>query len=207
MIIVTVMGSGLAQMEEATRVLGSAAKAGTAFARAINHTGDIIRTEAGRALSDQTGLPKRTAAKAYRRGGDRAKPSSLMYVINGSGGNISLKYFQPRETFAGVSAAPHNSRAIYVGTFMKAGFWPERVAKPQWNGQVFMRLGDGHSYNGLKSKGATRSGTKFQKVRSGVFIPTEMVTGRAADAWNKGARLLAPRIDHEIRQITKGVVS
>lgn len=205
---VTVVGSGMAQFEEAVRILGSPGRAGRAFARAINRTGDVVRNEAGRALSVQTGLPKSTGKKAYRRDGERATPASLSYVVNGQGGQVSLKYFKPRETGKGVSAAPRNQRQVFASTFMKAGWWPTRVKKPNWNGHVFIRSnGDGYSYDGLRSKGAKRSGTKFTKVKSDVVIPVEMVNGFAAAAWRDGARRLQPRIEHEVRVMTKGVVS
>lgn len=207
MLVVTVVGSGMAQMEEAVRILGSEGKARRAFSRAINRTGDTVRNEAGRALSDQTGLPKSTGKKAYRQGGERATPASLSYVVNGRGGPVSLKYFKARETRKGVSAAPRNARQVFSGTFMKAGFWPKRVSKPGWNGQVFQRIGDGHGYAGLKTRGAVRAGTKFRKVKSDVVIPAEMVQGIAGQAWRNGARRLQPRIEHEIRVMTKRVVT
>ena len=197
----------MAQLEEATRALGSEGRARRAFARAINRTGDTVRNEAGRALSDQTGLPKSTGKRAYRQGGERATPASLSYVVEGRGGDISLRYFKPRETRKGVSAAPWNARRVYPSTFMKAGWWPKRVPKPNWNRQVFERIGDGYSYDGLKSNGAKRVGTKFKKVKSGLFIPIEQVQGQAAEAWRKGARRLQPRIEHEVRVMTKGIVS
>lgn len=170
-----------------------------------------MRNEAGRALSDQTGLPKRTGKKAYRQGGERATPANLTYIVNGRGGNISLRYFKPRETRKGVSAAPMNNRQIFAGTFMRAGWWPKRVVKPGWNRQVFERIGDGHSYTQWFDAGRTRfrlrSGTKFDKVKSGVFIPIQMVQGLAGEAWRQGARRLQPRIEHEVRAMTKGAVS
>lgn len=207
MIIVTVVGSGLAQMEEATRILGSEGKARRAFARAINRTGDTVRNEAGRALSDQTGLPRSTGKKAYRQGGERASPENLSYVVEGEGGQIGVRYFKPRETPDGVSAAPRNNRQVFVGSFMRAGWWPNRVDKPNWNRQVFYRVGDGHGYAGLKSKGAKRSGTKFRKAKTDVVIPTEMVQGLAGEAWRRGAQRLQPRIEHEVRAMTNGVIS
>lgn len=207
-VVITVQGNGLRLLEEATHILGSEAKARRAFTRAINHTGRIVGNEAGRALSDQTGLPKRTGIKAVRREVERATPATLSYVIHGQGGNISLKYFKPRETRAGVSAAPWNKRYVYASTFMKAGWWPKRVVKPKWNGQVFKRANsDGYSYDGLRSQGAKRVGTKFTKQKSGLFIPIEMVRGATAAAWQQGARRLQPRIEHEVRAITRGVVS
>lgn len=215
MLIVTVVGSGLAQLEEATRILGSEGKAKVAFSRAINRTGRTVGTEAGRILSKQTNLPMHTGPKAMRRKVERSTPQSLMYVINAQGGPISLKYFKPRETRKGVSAAPRNSRQVYASTFMRAGWWPKRVEKPAWNRQVFSRVNDGHSYNyarihpdvvsGRLKRG--RVGTKFRKEKSDVVIPLEVVQGAVAEAWREGARRLQPRIEHEVRVITKGIVS
>lgn len=210
MIIVTVVGNGLAQLEEATRILGSEGKARVAFARAINRTATTVKKEAGQALADQTGLPRSTGRRAYAQKNDRATAGNLSYVVHGSGGNVSLKYFSPKESDLGVIAKPWNTPITYLSTFLKAGWWPRRVNKPHWNGQVFIRVGDGHSYNVAKGNRFVkrkRVGTKFQKVDSGLFIPTEQVTGAAAAAWNKGARHLQPRIDHEVRVITKGIVS
>jgi hypothetical protein len=207
-VVITVQGNGLALLEEATRALGSATKAKRAFTRAINRTGQTVGNEAGRALSDQTGLPRRTGIKAVRREVERATPATLSYVIHGQGGDISLRYFKPRETRKGVTASPWNSRRLYPSSFMRAGWWPKRVVKPNWNGQVFVRANsDGYSYDGLRSQGAKRVGTKFTKQKSGLFIPIEMVRGATAAAWQQGARRLQPRIEHEVRAITRGIVS
>ena len=207
MITITVVGSGMAQFEEAVHILGNKAKAGRAFARAVNRTGTVVRNEAGRALADQTGLPKTTGKKAYRQDNERATPVTLTYIVHGTGGDVGVKYFKPRETELGVSAAPWGQRQIYVGSFMRAGWWPDRVDKPNWNGHVFYRVGDGHSYDALKSRGGKRKGTKFRKAKSGVVIPQEMVDGQVAEGCRKGARRLQPRIEHELRAMTKGYVS
>jgi hypothetical protein len=122
MITITVVGNGIAQLEEATRVLGTEGRARKAYSRAINHTGRVVGNEAGRALSDQTGLPKSTGKRAVRRNVGRSTPATLTYTINGEGGDISLRYFKPRETRPGVSAAPWNNRQVFAHTFMKAGW-------------------------------------------------------------------------------------
>lgn len=214
-VVITVQGNGLRLLEEATRALGSETKARRAFVRAINRTGQTVGNEAGRTLSDQTGLPRRTGIKAVRREVERATPATLSYVIHGQGGDISLKYFRPRETRKGVTANPWNTRTLYPSTFLKAGWWPKRVVKPNWNGQVFKRVGDGHSYMFTKNHPFVKSGlvkrervgTAFQKQKSGLFIPIEMVRGATAAAWQQGARRLQPRIEHEVRVISRGVVS
>lgn len=200
MISITVTGNGLVRFHEAVRALGEP-RARIAYSRAINRVGRTVGNEAGRALSDQTGLPRSTGKRAVTRKVDRSTPATLTYTIHGKGGNISLRYFKPRETRKGVTASPWNKRTLYPSTFMKAGFWPKRVDKPAWNKQVFRRLtASGYSHD--------RSVTKFEKVKSGVFIPTELVRGQVAAAWQAGGRTrLQPRIEHEIRHMTRNVVS
>lgn len=211
MLQVTVVGSGMALMEEATQILGTQHRAKRAFARAINRTGDVVRNEASRSLAKQTGLPVSTGKRAYRRDGERATPATLVYIVNGSGGPVSLKYFKPRETRKGVSAAPRNQRQIFPSSFLKAGWWPKRVVKTNWNKQVFERAtASGYGRRQIFTNGqwkAVRGNIKFNKVRSDVVIPQEMVTGAAATAWRDGARRLQPRIEHEVRVMTKGIVS
>ncbi|WP_274626561.1 hypothetical protein [Arvimicrobium flavum] len=209
MITIRMTGNGIRRLDEAVRVLGEG-KARKAFSRAINRVGKTAGVAAGRALSDQTGLSKATGKRALTRKVDRSTPATLSYTIHGQGGDIALKYFKARETRPGVSAAPWNQRRVYASSFLKAGWWPSRVAKPNWNGMVFRRASsDGYSYNVAKGiAGRKRRGTSFEVVDSGLFIPIEMVKGQTAAAWQReGANRLQPRIEHEIRAITKGVVS
>lgn len=209
MLSITVTGNGLVRFHDAVRALGEP-KARVAYSRAINRVGKTVGNEAGRALSDQTGLPKSTGKRAVTRKVDRASPGSLTYTIHGRGGEISLRYFKPRETRKGVTASPWNKRTLFPSTFMKAGWWPTRVGKPNWNRQVFERLttsGYGTERNAVTGK-IERKGTKFKKVKSGVFIPHEMVRGQVAQAWTNGGRTrLQPRVEHEIAVLTKGVVT
>jgi hypothetical protein len=100
-------------------------------------------------------------------------------------------HFKARETRKGVSAQPFGRRQVFASTFMKAGFWPSRVSKPGWNGQVFIRNAAG----------------SFDKVKSGVYIPKEMTQGATARAWEQGTGKLQGRIDHEVRRATRGAVS
>lgn len=160
-----------------------------ALGRALRHTGAKTRTQVVRALTAQTGLKMKTIRKAVRVESDG---SSMEYILVVRGGNVRLKYFGARETAKGVSAAPWNSRRVYGSTFMKAGWWPKRVTKPGWNGQVFRRLG-----------GKTKAGKdKFEAVRSGLFIPDELITGRTRAAWEKSVQTdLLPRVEHEIRRL------
>ncbi|GAA4182760.1 hypothetical protein [Shinella granuli] len=214
MLTINIKGDGLALFTRATAALKSPRKAGQVFSRAINETGRVGGTAAGRALAVQTGLQKRTTLKAVRRNVTKSTPTTLTYVIHGQGGDISLKHFKPRETRIGVSAAPRGVRQVFPSSFMKAGWWPKRVAKPNWNGQVFVRANtDGYSYNAVKSNPFVKSGvfkrertgTKFLKQKSGVFIPVEMLRGEVAKVWDQTAERLEPRVIHHINRMTGGL--
>lgn len=207
MLKIEIRGNGLELFTRAAQVLGD----GTArkvYVRAINETGRVAGTAAGRALAKQTGLPTKTTMKAVRRRIDLATPSRLSYVVHGSGGNISLRHFKPKETSKGVSAAPWKKRTVYPSTFMMAGFWPTRVEKPGWNRQVFKRIGYGYSFKTETVNGRTvrtLRGTAFQKQKSGLFIPIEMVQGPTAAAWNKSSTRLDERVMHHVNRVTGGL--
>lgn len=196
MLSITVTGNGLVRFHDAVRALGEA-KARTAYAKAINNAGRDASKEVAPALTKQTGLPKRTAPKALRRHVVRANAGRLAYQITAQGGDIRLKFFKARETRKGVTAAPWNKRKLEPGTFMRAGWWPKRVAKPNWNRQVFRRTG-----------GTTKFGKdEFENVKSGLFIPEELMKGEASAAWLRGGASLQRHVAFEVKKVTKGAVS
>lgn len=172
--------------------LGSG-KAEQAMKRALRHTGGKAKTAVTRALVGQTGLKAGVVKRAVKSvDGDAG---SLSYVLRTEGGNVRVKFFAPKETASGVSAAPWNARRVYPGTFMKAGWgnrWPERFNKPNWNGQVFERAG-----------GKTKFGkAKFNNVRSDLYIPDELLTGETAAAFDGVINTaLVPRVEHEISRM------
>jgi hypothetical protein len=171
-----------------------AGQARKALSRALRHTGAKARTQVVRALVVQTGLKRATIVKAVRE--MHGDADALEFVLRTQGGNVRLKYFGARETRKGVSAAPWGQRQVYAGTFMKAGWWRTgRVVKANWNGQVFARSG-----------GTTKTGrAKFEVQRSGLFIPTEMLTGRTAQAFQDLInRDLVPRVGHELGRMLPG---
>lgn len=190
MISIQVTGKGLVRFSEAVRTLGER-RAQAAYARAINKAGRDASKAVAPALTAQTGLPKRTAPKVLRRNVLRAAPARLAYQITAKGGEVRLKFFKPRETRKGVTAAPWNSRQLFQSAFMRAGWWPSRVRKPNWNRQVFRR---------------TPSGA-FENVKSGMFIPQELMEGQAASAWLRGGQTLQKHVAFEVRKATKGAVS
>lgn len=189
MISITVTGNGLVRFHDAVRELGEP-RARIAYSRAINLAGRDAAKEVAPALTAQTGLPKRTAPKVLRRHVLRANASRLAYQITAKGGDVRLKFFKARETRKGVTAAPWNKRTLFHSTFMKAGFWPKRVVKPNWNRQVFRRA-DG----------------SFENVKSGLFIPEELTKGQAAAAWLRGGQTLQRHVALEVRRVTKGAVT
>lgn len=198
-LFVTLDASAIARLGNRIGAAGKGAP--LALARAINHTGAKARTQMIRALVPQTGLKRRTIVKALRE--SKAGAGALTYTIRSHGGDIRLKYFGARETRSGVSAAPWNKRSVYAHTFMKAGWWPNRVAKGNWNGQVFERAG---SVTGnLRAGSQTRRMDRFEVVKSGLFIPDEMVQGASAAAFSGAvATDLPARLDHELGRILGG---
>jgi hypothetical protein len=65
--------------------------------------------------------------------------------------------------------------------------------KPNWNAQVFKRIG---------------ARKKFSVADSGLFIPIEMVQGQAGRGLGAGdGKAAAPRADHEMKRLSRGVSS
>ncbi|WFS02786.1 hypothetical protein [Rhizobium tumorigenes] len=181
-------GDGIKRFTALSRQLGDGTAA-RIYSRAINDTGKVAATATGRALAKQTGLSGRTGAKAVKKQ-DRASASNLTFAINLTGGQIRVKYFKPRETASGVSAAPRNNRQVFVGSFMRAGFWPDRVDKPGWNRQIFYL-----------------SGKKFSVAKTDVYIPVEAVTGDTAQTFDQSKDKLDTRVTHYLKRLERGALS
>ncbi|MBR0871185.1 hypothetical protein JQ633_12510 [Bradyrhizobium tropiciagri] len=152
---------------------------------AVKHTGGKATSAMRSALVDQTGLKRGTLVRAVK-----GSSAGLGYIIKSHGGNIRLKFFRARETRKGVSAAPWNARRIYPGTFMKGGRFPNR--KPLgMGGQVMQRAGSRR--------------LPLHGVKSGLFIPEEMVKGQSEAAFYGVLQSdLAPRLEHELSRILAG---
>jgi|SRR5579864_5500781 len=161
-------------------------KAPAAIGRAVRRVGATTKTRMVRALTKQTGLKRDVINRALKG----APVGGLGYGIRSRGGNVSLKYFGARETRKGVSAAPWNHRRVFTGTFIKGGRFPNRVGL-NLGGQVFMRTGSRR--------------TPIVKLKSGLFIPKEMVSGATASEFLLAVKTLLPaRLQHEIEAILKG---
>lgn len=139
------------------------------LAGALNQTGATLRHGTVAAETAQTGLAQRTIEKAQKA--SEASASSLSFTIRSQGGDIRLKYFGAQETPGGVTAHPFNQQRTFGHAFIKGGRFPKRVTIRKLNGHVFERTGVGR---------------KIRGVRSGVVIPTEMVKGQTAAAFNTG---------------------
>lgn len=153
--------------------------------RALNRTGDMARTRVVRALAKQTGLPQKTIRKAVKV--KRSLWQDLEYRLSSSGGDVSLKYFKARETRKGVTAFVRGERELFEGAFTRGGSFARGRVALNMGGHVFQRIG---------------GRTELEKLKSGVFIPIEMVEGATAAAFEDVvADVLPRRLDHEINRI------
>lgn len=183
---------GLEIFASAIRKIHSQDQFGQAAYRAINRTGNMARTQVVRALAKQTALPQKLIRYALKR--SQAYAGRFEYQLSARGGDISLKFFSPRETRRGVTAKLPGGRKVFAGTFMKGGRFPNRVGVSAFNGHVYQRQG----------------GSRFPiaRVKSGVIIPVEMVRGETARAFHQSVRVNLPRrFAHEISRLTCGVFS
>lgn len=150
--------------------------------RAMNRTGDTARTRVVRELAKQTGLPQKTIRKAVKV--KRSSWQDLEYRLSASGGDVALKYFKARETRQGVTAFVRGERELFAGTFIMGGSFGRGRVALNMGGHVFQRIG---------------GRTELEKLKSGVFIPVEMVEGATAHAFDATVSEQLPRrLDHEI---------
>ncbi|WP_068305319.1 phage tail protein [Pararhodobacter sp. CCB-MM2] len=184
---------GLGRFENMLGALGQQAPG--AVARALNRTGDMARTQVVKTLAAQTGLPQKTIRASVRvrrasMGSASGTNRDLTYTLTSAGGDVSLKYFKKRETNEGVRAYLGDARGeeLFEEAFFKGGRWPRPRRTISWsNGRAFVRRG-GRS--------------DLEEVKSGVFIPEEMVSGATRDAFEASvAQNLPRRLDHEISRL------
>lgn len=185
MLSITIHGDGLRRFDNQIKSLGKDGP--KVLQRAVARAGDTTRTQVRRALTVQTGLPAKTITKAIKV--TRPRWTNLAYVMETTGGDISLKYFKPKETADGVSAAPWGKRDTFVGAFLRGGPWPDR-GRLVFHGHAFHRTG--------------ASRTPIEMAKSGLYIPKEMVDGATAAAFNRvGLAKLQERVQHEIGRLLK----
>ena len=194
MLRLSIQGQGLPMLHEATKILGTEAKARRAYRRALNEAGRDVTAPTYRALAKQTGLKPGVTRRALSA--KKADMASLSFELHGRGGDISLKYFGARETREGVSAAPFGKRTVFAGRFMKGGKFPKRKT---------LKLG-GHVFR--PKYGSRKWGRPFDRQKSGVIIPNEMVVGTTAQTFREvGESKLAEKVRRHIKLVTKGVLT
>ena len=162
--------------------------------RSVNRAGDMAYKGRGpsviRTLAKQTGLTQKLMRKAIKV--RKANFVRLEYELRVEGGDISLRYFKPRETRRGVTAKVKGQRQLFDGAFMRAGRFPNRVDVSAFHGHVFQRAGSGRF--------------PIQKIKSGVFLPKELLTGETASGFNQIVRQALPRrVQHELNRVTGGM--
>lgn len=174
---------GMARFENMLGALG--ADAPKAVNRALNRTGDMARTQVVRTLAKQTGLSLAVIRKAVKV--KRSSWESLNYTMSAAGGDVSLKYFKPRETHKGVKAFVRGQGQVFEHTFLKGGSFARGRVRLNMGGHVFLRVG---------------GRTDLEKQTSGVYIPAEMVDGATAVAFERAVdQNLQRRLDHEISRL------
>ncbi len=165
------------------RVQAAGKGAAPAYSMAINRVAVTARAGMVRVLAKQTGLKQKTLRKALKRKNSTA--GTLSAEISSAGGDIALKFFAPRETARGTSAAPFGKRSIYTGTFMKGGHFPNRVEASGLNGHAWKRTGAGRG--------------PIKVVNSGVVIPEQMIEGATRAVFYKTVEAELPkRLLHEL---------
>lgn len=155
--------------------------------RIVNQVGDRAKTQVIRNLTKQTGLKREIIVRAI---GDpvRAGGGRLSYDMTTRGGNVRLKYLNPRETEPGVVAKPFGKSTLYPRAFMRGGVFPDRKVVDEFDGHVMFR---------------NRSrGRHYTFARSGVFIPVEMTQGATKAAFIRIAGpLLQERVEKALAKL------
>lgn len=147
------------------------------IATLLNEGGMMLRKATVAAETKQIGLPEKTVDKAQKA--IPAFRGNLRFTTLVQGGNIRLKYFGAKETDGGVTAKPWGKSTFYPGAFINSG--PQGARKPakKLNGQVFM------------GSGSSKWWQKFSgPVRSGAYLPDELVRGETFEAFEAGAPIL-----------------
>jgi hypothetical protein len=146
------------------------------LAKLVHEVGPIATAQMKRVLPAQTGLKFKTINRALK-----GRAQGPNYAIVSKGGDVRLKFFGARETAKGVTAAPWNSRRLYPATFIRSGWWPKR-GRPVSGGHVMRRTG--------------ASKYPIEQVRSGLYIPNEMITGKSAVVfYGTVEHRLAPKLE------------
>lgn len=174
-----------------TQLAAIGAKANIAMRDTLNREGRAGRVKIRQALVRQTGLPARTIRKAVDPNTKPATAGRLEYKMTTYGGEISLKYFSPRETRSGVKHKSPKREGTIGGAFTKGGSFKKgrkAINNPVATGHVWMRSTN-RSSRGIRGGAVQRTASSWDKASggkwpvekqdSGVIIPVEMVSGES----------------------------
>ena len=182
-IVVSWSGDGLARIEVALKELSGKSRKRAVLRRAINHTGNKVHTRVVRALGQQIRAPQSVIKKYGTVRRIKANAQNLSYTIRSDGGPIPLKYFRANQTRKGVSAAPWGNRKTYKHAFLIAKF----------ASHAFWR--------------STSKRLPIERI-AGPNVPKELVKDEVRRVFEQmTATHLPKRVEHEIKVLTKGVLS
>lgn len=181
-IFATWNGDGIFRMETALKKLRGPRRI-AAVTRALNHTGNKVYTRVKRSLAKQMGL---SSQKIFKDGRalkkKRASGSTLTYEIISSGRAIRMKEFRWRQTKNGITAYPWGEKFRFKSAFVI----------PKYGGNLYHR----------------KTVKRFPiKSLYGPNINKEIVKDETAVAFHAVSDELAPRVEHEVRIFTDGVLS
>ena len=189
MLNISAAHAALADMMKALEVIGKRMPAAQALV--LNRVTTRTRAVVVPTLTKQTGLSKRIITKAVKT--RRASPENPRASLYTRGGDISLKYFGAREQDGGVVANVKGDRVFVQGGFRRSGPPGRRVLVTKLGGHVF-----------TNSDGGTWKG-HFQKEKSQVFIPAEMIRGETLKAFYRVVETELPNeIAKELAKILPG---
>jgi hypothetical protein len=157
----------------------------------LNAEGEAIRAATVEAETVQTGLPEATMNRAQQT--IDAAPGRLQFTIVSRGGNVRLKYFHAAEGGGGVTATPWGRPTSFPGAFLTSGRPGARFMVKELNGQVYIRATPSTRWNERRD-GFKKHKSMIVQERSGLFIPTEMVKGPTAKAFEDMAVVAATHI-------------
>ncbi len=175
-------GDGIVRMNMALERL-EGPRRHAAFRRALNHTGGKVFTQVKRAVANQMNVKQKLVAQRLHK--YPAYSGALEYRISSSGKAFRLKDVNGTRVSKkrGVTSSPWGTRKRF----------PHAFAIAKWGGNIYQRKG---------------------KSRFPVFalygpnINKQLVKDESAAAFQRVVtNELPPRLEHEIKIITKGTIS
>lgn len=157
-----------------------------ALARAVNRVTTSVRNRSVREIARQSSIPTRIVRSQLRT--VQVRPGGgghLDGVVIATGNPVPLKHMGARQFSWGVRAKIWGERVRLEGMFIYAGTF--RSGQEVARGHVFQRV--------------TSASLPIQK-QYGPAVPTEMVRGASADAFERTVETMLPeRVRHELGRL------